>query len=269
MDNAMRNGYLSIMSECPAERFRRQFSGPITDVLKQMPALLQHMDGDGHGAAVPVVNTLYGLLRNAQNIGIYNQLAGTYFRLEILDIVSLVDCVRAAAAKVCNVHIGGSSCSGPVLVEGSTAMLLHAILGLVRNAFCFSQDKNGIRISVDEENSRAIVTIFDHGEGIKPAYRIQAFDPFFSTDSGASVPLGPAPGLGLDLAILDRLLQHLSGRSFVGSGDSGGGRIGFSLPVLHDCDDKESIKAFDAKEILNDRFSPLYLQLSGFCTYPM
>lgn len=269
MQTALGEDRLDFMDKCSAAQFSAQFRSPITEVLLQYPLLLKHTDEKGCEVAYSIENSMYQLLRNVKNIELYSSLEKTHFTFEILDIVELVHCVRDAVNTVSKIKIGVSACPGPIYVEGNRAIQIHALLGLIRNAMTYTQDEYSINLFMEATLNRVIIKVCDIGKGIKEEYQNQVFEPFFSVN-----PYGDEaeePGLGLDLAILDRLLQHLGGSRPVATSEFGeGNAIAFSIPFIMNAAeiDAHSIKKCDLGELLTNRFSSLYLQLSGFCRYP-
>ena len=257
------------MEKCTASQFSTQFRKPITEVLSLFPQLLEHVDDDGYDIAVSIENNMYKMLRNVNNVEIFGRLEKEYFNHEVLDIVDLVLCVKDAVNSVCRLKINVDACTGPIYVEGNRAIQIHTLLGLIRNAFCYAQDHGSVTISIESAVNRVIVKVHDIGKGILAENQAKVFDPFFSAD-----PYGDStdePGLGLDLAILERLQQHLGGgRPIVSSEFGNGSIIAFSVPVLDDAIEisEHSIVRCEVADLVTNRYSSLYLQLSGFCRYP-
>ena len=261
--------HLDFMDKCSAIQFSTQFQNPITEVLSLYPRLFEHLDEKGYEVACTIENNLYRVLRNAKNIELYNSIERSYFYYEILDMAELVLSVRDAVNTVCKTKISISLCPGPVYIEGHRAIQTHTLLGLIRNALCYSQDRNSITIHMERTQNLVIIKVSDIGNAIKPEYENRIFDPFFSVNpSGDGAEL---PGLGLDLAILERLQQHLGGgRPYVSHELDEGNAIVFSVPTLNDCSSirKTDIMGCDTESLITNRYSSLYLQLCGFCRYP-
>lgn len=269
MLRASESDYLQFMDKCKAMQFSTQFRDPITEIMKQYPILLKHLDSGGYSVAYKIEDSMYQILRNVRNIEIFSSIEKTYFNYEVLDIVSLVEYVRDAVNAVSKTKISASVCQGPVYIESNRALQIHVLLGLVRNALIYTSDEKSVTIHVKTISNRVFIEVTDFGEGIKPEYQNHIFEPFFSVN-----PYGDCmakPGLGLDLAILERLQQHVGGsRPVISSKFEKENIVAFSIPILRDPTEQDMAKGVtcDVSNLVTDRFSSLYLQLSGLCNYP-
>ena len=98
---------------------------------------------------------------------------------------------------------------------GSYASLSHCLLNLIKNAREAMPDGGTIHVLWEGTDTRAIVTVRDHGAGIPEQDMAHIFEPFFSTKK---------QGTGLGLAMVRGILIQHSGtveiRSTVGMGTS-------------------------------------------------
>lgn len=269
MEQNAKSDSLDFMDACSVMQFSTQFSEPIAEILSQFPCLLKHMDEKGYAAARLIEANSYQVLRNIKNIEIYNKLEKPYFELEVLDIVELVECVLEAVNAVCSTKIEATLCEGPLLVEGNRDMQIHTLLGVIRNALCYTIDHGSVHISVVENGNLVVTRVSDQGERINPKYYDEIFEPFFSVDPRDDST--EEPGLGLDLAILYRLQQHLGARRpFASRNSVEGNVVAIPLPVLRDTAEicKDKIVSCQSSCLVEDRYSSLYLQLYGFCRFP-
>ena len=260
---------LDFMDKCSASQFSTQFQNPITEMLSLYPRLFEHLDDNGHDVACTIENSLYRVLRNVKNIELYNSIKRSYFHYEILDMAELVLCVRDAVNTVCKTKISVSSCPGPLYIEGNVAIQTHTLLGLIRNAFCYTLDRSSISIHMERTQNLVIIKVSDIGNAIKTEYENRIFDPFFSVNPSGDG--AEPPGLGLDLAILERLQQHLGGgRPFVSHELDERNTIAFSVPIINDSTliGEIDIMGCDTESLIANRYSSLYLQLCEFCRYP-
>jgi nitrogen-specific signal transduction histidine kinase/CheY-like chemotaxis protein len=102
-----------------------------------------------------------------------------------------------------------------ILVTGSYSSLSHCLLNLVKNARESMPDGGTVHLLWEGSETRAAVTVRDHGAGISEADMAHIFEPFFSTKK---------QGTGLGLAMVRGILTQHSGtveiRSTVGMGTS-------------------------------------------------
>ena len=79
------------------------------------------------------------------------------------------------------------------MLVGSYSSLSHCLLNLIKNAREAMQDGGTIHVLWEGNDSRATVTVRDHGAGIPEEDMAQIFEPFFSTKKQGT---GPGPGDG-------------------------------------------------------------------------
>jgi signal transduction histidine kinase/CheY-like chemotaxis protein len=102
-----------------------------------------------------------------------------------------------------------------ILLVGSYSSLSHCLLNLIKNARESMPDGGTIHVLWEGTDTRATVTVRDHGAGIPEQDMAHIFEPFFSTKK---------QGTGLGLAMVRGILIQHSGtveiRSTVGMGTS-------------------------------------------------
>ncbi len=102
-----------------------------------------------------------------------------------------------------------------IFVTGSYSSLSHCLLNLIKNAREAMPDGGTVQVLWEGSDTRAVVTVRDHGAGIAEADMAHIFEPFFSTKK---------QGTGLGLAMVQGILNQHSGsveiRSTVGMGTS-------------------------------------------------
>ncbi|WP_181919349.1 ATP-binding protein [Alkalilimnicola ehrlichii] len=114
--------------------------------------------------------------------------------------------------------------NAPVEVLGEQVRLEQVTVNLVRNAIdaMKATQRRELRICVREESACAILAVEDSGSGIACDPR-QLFEPFFTTkDSGA--------GMGLGLAIAERIVTAMGGSIGAENLPSGGARFTVTIP---------------------------------------
>jgi signal transduction histidine kinase/CheY-like chemotaxis protein len=102
-----------------------------------------------------------------------------------------------------------------IMLVGSYSSLSHCVLNLIKNAREAMPDGGTIQVLWEGNETRAVVTVRDHGPGIPEADMAHIFEPFYSTKK---------QGTGLGLAMVRGILTQHSGtveiRSTVGMGTS-------------------------------------------------
>jgi signal transduction histidine kinase/CheY-like chemotaxis protein len=104
---------------------------------------------------------------------------------------------------------------GSILLVGSYSSLSHCLLNLIKNAREAMPDGGTVHVLWEGSETRATLTVRDHGAGIPEKDMAHIFEPFFSTKK---------QGTGLGLAMVRGILTQHSGtveiRSTVGMGTS-------------------------------------------------
>ncbi len=102
-----------------------------------------------------------------------------------------------------------------IRVTGSYSSLSHCLLNLIKNAREAMPDGGTVHVLWEGTETKAVVTVRDHGAGISEQDMARIFEPFFSTKK---------QGTGLGLAMVRGILTQHSGtveiRSTVGMGTS-------------------------------------------------
>jgi signal transduction histidine kinase/DNA-binding response OmpR family regulator len=110
--------------------------------------------------------------------------------------------------------------AGPIHVEADSTRLAQVFSNLLNNAAKFTDRGGLIRVTVQQQDAEAIVSIHDNGVGIPAAMLTHVFDMFTQIDSKLGVPKG---GLGIGLSIVKRLVEMHDGTIEVRSGGLGMG----------------------------------------------
>jgi signal transduction histidine kinase len=118
--------------------------------------------------------------------------------------VDLLALAAEESAPVC-AEVDGDS----TIVQGNEKLLRRAVRNLLQNAA--RHGRAPISISVVQNNDLAIITVRDHGDGLKPGEMDRIFEPFFRPE-GRSESDG---GWGLGLALVAEIANMHGGRAYV------------------------------------------------------
>jgi len=91
------------------------------------------------------------------------------------------------------------------VVEGDSAQIAQVIRNLVDNAVKFSPEGGRLTLGIRANKGRAVVSVRDEGEGIRPEDLPYVFDRFFKGEK-AHTPAGSSTGLGL--SIVKRIVEQ-------------------------------------------------------------
>jgi two-component system sensor kinase FixL len=148
-------------------------------------------------------------------------------RLQMNEVISKVVHLTQpeATAHSCEVHIFLGEDVPPV--QGDPIQIQQVLVNLIGNAFDAMNDtpfeNRKVEVSAERNgNETIVVSVRDHGVGIREEVRNQLFDQFFTTK---------AEGLGMGLAIVRSIIEAHAGRIEADNAEGGGARFSFTLPT--------------------------------------
>jgi signal transduction histidine kinase len=141
-----------------------------------------------------------------------------------VDITSIVIEVAATAGRTHGVTIG-TRIDDKLHVRGSPQGLTSVIRNLIDNAARHAATT--VTITATRRAGRVAITVDDDGPGIPPADRERVFQRFARLDNPRSRNNG---GVGLGLAVVDRVVHQHHGTTTVNEAPSGGARFEVLLP---------------------------------------
>lgn len=155
-------------------------------------------------------------------------------------VVTLVD-LAALAGDVVDEQAAGAGerrvrltldVGGPVRVRGDADALRRVVSNLVENAVRHAPATTtvAVRVATDPAGTAAVVSVRDDGPGIDPADHARIFERF-QRGPAAVGSSGDAPGLGLGLAIVRRVVDRHSGEVTVDSALGAGATFTVRLPL--------------------------------------
>lgn len=113
-----------------------------------------------------------------------------------------------------------------VMYRGNKAMMQHLWINLLDNSIKYTPDGGEIKVSLEQDGDSAVVKIADSGEGISDEAKARLFIPYFQGDSSHS-----KEGLGLGLAIVQRIVELCKGNISVDSKLGAGSTFTVKLPL--------------------------------------
>jgi two-component system sensor histidine kinase KdpD len=111
------------------------------------------------------------------------------------------------------------------LVQVDATLIEQVLLNLVDNAFKHSLSERSVEIEVTVRDESVVVSVIDHGRGVRGDELDHIFDKFYRDEGGTS------GGLGLGLTIARGIVQAHGGRMWAAHTSGGGLTIHFTLPV--------------------------------------
>ena len=120
----------------------------------------------------------------------------------------------------------------------------HVVSNLLRNAAKHGGSPAHITLTLEANDSHALIVVRDRGPGIPPEMHEQIFERFIRGPSVGANAREPGMGLGLYLARLIAL--RLGGRLTVGTPEDGGAEFTFALPQRQPVQDTDGTDALEA-----------------------
>lgn len=236
-----------------AQRMREE----MTELLALLPAARRDPAlGDAAAYALDCAALCaYRCLRDAQNIAALGSLHSAQRRP--VCVSAHAEAFAHAAAAVCaDVRFSFSAPDAPLWCKTDERLLAVCLGNLVRNAALYGSDAPRVAVTVRRSGRFAVLTVTDSGEG-------------FAAGAARGAPLssfgryGERTGLGLGLELARRFAAAYGGRFAVRTARLGGASAVLALPLCLPG------TAAEPPDFAADRFSVLYVQLTGLCRLPL
>ena len=148
--------------------------------------------------------------------------------VDLEDVVQLSIGTLSPMAMSKDVDLVLSNCQGDVVVEGNSVLLSRAVGNLLDNAIKYTPSGGTVRIRLEQNNGQAIVSVIDHGPGIRATDLPRVFEKFYR----ARVELDEIPGTGLGLSIVKTIIEQHGGQIWAESAVDTGSVFTMALPAL-------------------------------------
>lgn len=116
-----------------------------------------------------------------------------------------------------------------VRVNGNEELLRSAIENIVRNAMYYTAGSDPVTVTLESRDSKAIVTVRDHGTGVPDEILPDLFRPFYRADDSRMTGTG---GTGLGLAIADKAVKLHGGSASARNAKPNGLIVELVVPCL-------------------------------------
>ncbi|MEO8453387.1 MAG: ATP-binding protein, partial [Gemmatimonadota bacterium] len=117
----------------------------------------------------------------------------------------------------------------PIWLYADAARLEQVVVNLLTNAAKYTDEAGHIRLAVDQEGDECVVRVSDTGIGMTPELLPRIFDLFTQSERSLDRAQG---GLGIGLAVVQRLVEMHGGRVEAHSSLGRGSEFVVRLPVL-------------------------------------
>lgn len=232
----------------------RQHLSDLSASIERMSAL---SEAPAHQELISAqTQSLFRLLRLTQQLELLQVDLAQAYPLSTVDFSGL--CRNLAEDLYAHIGTKGLSItreldSRPMLLLGNSALLQHLVLALVSNAVKSSGLTGSMGLRLRTTNGRAILNVWDSGNGID----LDKFSHLFSPERGQKLPT-PGAGAGLDLWLAHRIALYHKGSIVAGNRPEGGAEFALSLPLTSAA--SLTLRSDDA--LRNADLSPILLALS-------
>lgn len=154
--------------------------------------------------------------------------SGSSLDLEPQVIDRVVDrAVRSFRARNPTRHVELITSEPSAVVDGEETYLVLLLENLLTNAVKYSAPPAPIEIELGAEGDEVFVVVRDRGIGFGASPTDALFEPFYRSNEAKAA----ANGLGIGLALCQRIVATLNGRIWANPREGGGAEIGFALPI--------------------------------------
>lgn len=241
-------------AQAVGSRLREELSAAFAalDLLEEPLAGMSEADG--------LRGSCYRLLRDGINLSLYSRPPAPPVRVEMRETLSRLLAAAGALLELSGRPLRSTLPEEPFYLLCDRALLLGGILNLLSNSGRFAPAGKPISVCCRVQGGWMRLIVLDRGRGMEPAALARATEPYFSWEDGA-----PA-GLGLGLAVARRAATAHRGRLALAADPGSGCAASLTLP-LRDDPRLPLLPAQSARELLCDRYSPLWVLLSH-CRWP-
>ncbi len=153
----------------------------------------------------------------------------------ISDTVELVQITRASinnAVSLCQqkqLNMSSQLSKVKLYINGDKQEISQLVDNLLNNAINYTPRLGNINISVEKDESNAVIKIEDTGIGISAEYQSRIFERFYRVDAARSLDLG---GTGLGLSIVKHIIDKHQGIITVTSRENHGSTFTVTFPLI-------------------------------------
>ncbi len=250
----------------PIDAFSQQMREPLTGIFATLPLLASRLEDHDLQLAEEIQTKSYELLRLTNNLENGSRTEKKLYELQTINLADFAQTLCYCADSVCKESHTSITCNileESLPIKAEPRLLSDVLLNLIRNSLQYTRDGNHITITLQQSGNQALLTVEDLGMGIKPDHLDRVFEPYFSID-----PYGDSserPSLGLGLSVVRSTVLGFGGSVNIESTFGEGTRVYIALPLS--TENSEMLNSDVASYLLN-RYSPVYIQLSGCCRRP-
>jgi signal transduction histidine kinase len=104
----------------------------------------------------------------------------------------------------------------------------QVVENLLSNALKYSPEAERIVVRMTRDGDEVCVRVLDRGAGFTVEEAAMLFEPFYRSERTAR----DVSGVGIGLAVCNRIIEALGGRMWAAPREGGGAEVGFALPIV-------------------------------------
>ena len=145
-----------------------------------------------------------------------------------VDFASVIkECVDEVQPLCASEDVRISSRLDPCLIRADRKDLYSLASNLISNAVKYNKKRGRVEITLQNKGDRAVLRVFNEGEGIPEEKQARIFERFYRLDQGRSKAVG---GTGLGLAIVKHVVERYGGTVALSSSEQEGTVFTVNLP---------------------------------------
>ncbi len=174
------------------------------------------------------IERLEQLTANLLDIARYQN--GSQIKLAVLDFDELIrQAIKQLAHKAEQKHIKFKAAITPVQVMGEQRVLEQLVIIILDNAIKYSHEKTTVTISLNTDDTHAVLIIKDKGVGIPTSDLPHIFEHFYRSQNTDAISHTSGYGLGLPLA--QEIIKAHNGQITIESHEKRGTTATITLPL--------------------------------------
>lgn len=243
----------------------------ITSIFARMDVLEMKEKQVNAGWILPHLSMIsqdsYAVLRTLENATMYTKLEiqDYTYKKEVIDLEDWFNCIETTVISLGQtanipIHFYWDSVLSPVFVDMKLFQL--AFFNILNNALYFTKENNEVRVSSKSSDQGVEIQFTDRGLGIPEEVLSTVFNPYYSYYHNL-----PEPHLGLGLTLAKLIIESFGGNISLQSQYGEGTTVKVFLPYPPP-NQEVTFGQTDFFSDLLDRFSPLYIGLSGISQSP-
>jgi two-component system sensor histidine kinase BaeS len=174
------------------------------------------------------VNALNTLVRDLHDLSLAD-VGGVAYRFEKVDLARIVrECLQAFSERFAARGLAVEwQDAGPASVRGDDARLVQVVCNLLENIARYTHRGARVRLALQKEGNRTVLTIEDSGPGVSAELLPRLFERFYRVEGSRNREHG---GSGLGLAICRSVVEAHGGSIDASASPLGGLRVVMRLP---------------------------------------